>query len=59
MSIRKRLYYLLVIIFMVFMAGSTGYYIIFHGEPKFLDCIYMTVVSLTTVGYREVIPAAG
>jgi voltage-gated potassium channel len=59
MSIRKRLYYLLVLIFMVIMAGSTGYYIIFNGEPEFLDCVYMTVISLTTVGYSEVIPVTG
>lgn len=59
MAIRKRLYFLLVLIFMVIMAGSTGYYIIFNGEPEFLDCIYMTVVSLTTVGYGEVIEVTG
>jgi voltage-gated potassium channel len=59
MRIRKRLYYLLVLIFMVIMAGSTGYYIIFDGQPKFLDCIYMTVVSLTTVGYDEVLNIRG
>jgi voltage-gated potassium channel len=59
MAIRKRLYYLLVLIFMVIMTGSTGYYIIFNGEPEFLDCIYMTVVSLTTVGYGEVIEVTG
>ncbi len=41
------------------MAGSTGYYIIFDGEPRFLDCVYMTVVSLTTVGYGEVIAVTG
>ena len=59
MSIRKRLYFLLVLIFVVIMTGSTGYYLIFNGEPKFLDCVYMTVVSLTTVGYAEVIPVTG
>ena len=59
MSIRKRLYYLLALILVIIMAGSTGYYIIFSGEPKFLDCIYMTVVSLTTVGYGEVIEVTG
>jgi voltage-gated potassium channel len=59
MSIRKRLYFLLVLIFVVIMAGSTGYYIIFDGEPGFLDCLYMTVVSLTTVGYGEIIQVTG
>ncbi|MGD9227920.1 MAG: hypothetical protein PVF26_15550 [Desulfobacterales bacterium] len=37
MNIRKRLYFLLILIFLVIMAGSTGYYIIFDGEPGFLD----------------------
>ena len=59
MHIRKRLYFLLVLIFLVIMAGSTGYYIIYDGEPGFLDCLYMTVVSLTTVGYGEVIQVTG
>ena len=59
MSIRKRLYYLLALIFIVHLIGSTGYYIIFDGEPEFLDCLYMTVVSLTTVGYGEVIEVSG
>jgi len=59
MSIRKRLYFLLALIFLVIMAGSTGYYIIFDGKPGFLNCLYMTVVSLTTVGYGEVIEVTG
>ena len=59
MTIRKRLYFLLVLIFLVIMTGSTGYYIIFNGEPEFLDCVYMTVVSLTTVGYGEIIQVTG
>ena len=59
MSIRKRLFFLLVLIFLVIMAGSSGYYIIYDGEPGFLDCLYMTVVSLTTVGYGEVIQVTG
>lgn len=59
MGIRKRLYFLLALIFVVHLVGSTGYYIIFEGEPDFLDCLYMTVVSLTTVGYGEVIEVTG
>ena len=58
-SIRNRLYILLALIFLVIMIGSCGYYIIFDARPRFLDCIYMTVVSLTTVGYGEVLPITG
>ena len=59
MSIRKRLYILLALIFLIIMAGSSGYYIIFDAKPPFLDCMYMTVISLTTVGYGEILQITG
>ncbi|MDX2439274.1 MAG: ion channel, partial [Desulfobacterales bacterium] len=59
MSIKKRLYLILLSISLVVLAGSTGYYILFGGEPKFMDCVYMTVISLTTVGFGEVIEVTG
>jgi voltage-gated potassium channel len=59
MGMRKRLCILLALIFLIIMAGSSGYYIIFDAKPRFLDCIYMTVVSLTTVGYGEVLQITG
>lgn len=59
MQTRRRLYFLVLTIFLVIMGGSTGYYILFNAEPSFMDCLYMTVVSLTTVGYGEVIQVSG
>ncbi|MBW2410047.1 MAG: potassium channel protein [Deltaproteobacteria bacterium] len=59
MEPRKRLYYILLSIFLVVMIGSCGYYIIFGGSANFLDCIYMTVVSITTVGYGEILQITG
>ncbi|MBW1786255.1 MAG: NAD-binding protein [Deltaproteobacteria bacterium] len=56
---QKRLFYLLAIMFLVVLAGSTGYYVIFGGKPSFLDCVYMTMISLTTVGYGEVVEVTG
>ena len=44
---------------LVVLAGSVGYYTLFGGKPKFMDCIYMTVISLTTVGFGEVIEITG
>ena len=58
-GIQKRLFAILAAIFLVVLAGSTGYYIIFRGEPSFMDCLYMTVISLTTVGYGEVLKITG
>ena len=59
MDIKKRLYLLLVLIFLVVLAGSTGYYILNGGEASVLDCVYMTVISITSVGYGEVFEIRG
>jgi voltage-gated potassium channel len=59
MDIKKRLYLILLAIFLVVLAGSSGYYILFGGQPKYMDCLYMTVISLTSVGYGEIIPVTG
>jgi voltage-gated potassium channel len=58
-GIKKRLFAILGAIFLVVLSGSAGYYIIFGGKPKFMDCLYMTVISLTTVGYGEVLEITG
>ncbi|MBC8198480.1 MAG: potassium channel protein [Desulfobacterales bacterium] len=59
MNIKKRLYFVLIAIFVIISAGSIGYYILFGGKPKFMDCIFMTVISLTSVGYGEILPVTG
>ena len=59
MRIKRQLYFVLIAIFVAIMGGSTGYYIIFGGDRKFIDCVYMTVISLTTVGYGEILDITG
>ncbi len=59
MDIKRRLYFVLIAIFCVVTWGSIGYYLIFKGQPRFVDCLYMTIISLTTVGYGEVIQISG
>ena len=59
MGLKRRLYFLIVVISVVVMGGSTGYFLLFSGSYSFLDCLYMTVISLTSVGYGEVIPVSG
>ena len=51
----KRLMYALIAIAIVVMGGGVGYYIIGDGKWAFSDCLYMTIITVTTVGYAEVL----
>jgi len=35
--------------------GTTGYWIIGEGRYSIVDCVYMTVITVTTIGYGEII----
>ena len=59
MEIKRRLILIVAAVLCVIMAGSLGYYIIYQGENSFMDCLFMTVISLTTVGYGEVTAVTG
>ncbi len=59
MTIKKRLFLVLLGIFFVVMAGTNGYYLLFGRQSGFIDCMYMTVISLTGVGYGEVLQVTG
>ena len=52
----KRMFYGLMAILVVVLGGGVGYYLIGHGKWAFGDCLYMTVITITTVGYAEVLP---
>jgi voltage-gated potassium channel len=52
-SLGKRLLTGLVALLVVVIGGALGYYLIGDGRWAFRDCIYMTVITVTTVGYGE------
>ncbi len=52
----KRLFYGLVAILTVIIGGGVGYWFIGDGKWPLADCLYMTVITVTTVGYAEVLP---
>ncbi|MBV8763192.1 MAG: potassium channel protein [Deltaproteobacteria bacterium] len=52
----KRLLYGLLAIVIVIIGGGVGYYFIGDGKWPLSDCLYMTVITVTTVGYAEVLP---
>ncbi len=53
MSLRRRLTYIAIALLAVIAFGTIGYRII-QDEWSLLDCIYMTITTLSTVGFREI-----
>jgi len=51
----KRMVYGLIAMTIVVVGGGVGYYLIGGGLWRLRDCIYMTVITVTTVGYGEVL----
>ena len=54
MRLQKRLAQIGVLIAAIFTAGTTGFMAV-EGWP-FLDALYMTTITLSTVGFQEVHP---
>ena len=52
----KRLITGFLAILLVVLGGGVGYWFIGDGLWSFGDCLYMTVITVTTVGYAEVLP---
>ncbi len=59
MAIKKRLFLILLAIIIVILGGANGYSLLYGGKYDFVDYLYMTVISLTTVGYGEVVEVTG
>ena len=50
----KQFKYILLLVILLFIGGSLGYFLI--EEWSFLDSLYMTVITLSTTGFKEVYP---
>ena len=55
LRIRRRLGQAVLALILVTAAGVLGFSIISGGEHSLIDAIYMTVITLTTVGFGEII----
>jgi voltage-gated potassium channel len=54
-SILRRLAGVGSVLLFILIGGSLGYYFIGQRLYSFLDCLYMTVITISTIGYTEVI----
>ncbi len=54
MSFRVRIFRVFALLFGVILAGTVAYRVL-EGWPWF-DCLYMTVITITTTGYGEIRP---
>ncbi len=47
------------LLLLVFLFGTFGFYIVGNGRWGLFDCAYMTSITLTTVGYGEILEGFG
>lgn len=60
LEILRRIALPLSLLFTVFISGSAGYYVlgaIYEKHWSFIDCMYMTSITLTTVGFGDYLGA--
>ena len=55
MSLGRRIFGGFIGMLIVVFGGAAGYWLIGDGKWAFADCLYMTVITVTTVGYGEVL----
>jgi voltage-gated potassium channel len=55
----SRLKWALFSVIATLVVGTSGYWIIGGGEWPLVDCLYQTVIGVTTAGFGEVIPLSG
>jgi len=56
---KRRIFLAILILIFVLMFGVAGFKLLGGKEWSFLDSLYMTVITLSTVGYREVVDPTG
>lgn len=54
-TVGRQFFFALLLLASVFVVGTLGYLVIGGGRWSLIDCAYMTAISLTTVGYGDVL----
>jgi voltage-gated potassium channel len=54
--LKHRVFKALVALLIAVTVGTVGFWIIESGKASWGDCLYMTIITLSTVGYGEIVP---
>ena len=58
-GIYRRFVWAAVILIAIILIGTVGYWFIGGRQYSFVDTLYMTVITITTIGFEEVIDLSG
>lgn len=50
-----KIYSTFALLIFTIILGTLGYYLLYQGQAPLMDCLYMTLITLSTVGYGEVL----
>ncbi len=50
----KKVLWTVELLLFIILVGTIGYYIIMKGTVSWLDCAYMTIITIASVGYGEI-----
>lgn len=53
---RKKLFYTLIFLLIILLCGSAGF--MYLEDKVFIDALYMTIVTVSTVGYGDMVPTS-
>jgi len=54
-EVHRRIVMAILSLVIVLSVGTTGYWLIGERQYSLLDCLYMTVITISTIGFTEVI----
>jgi len=55
MTVHKRILWASGLLFAVVCIGTAGFWILGEGAQSVMECFYMTMITISTIGFREVI----
>lgn len=55
-QVKMRALRVVALVLAVLVLGTVGYRVVSGGQASWVDCLYMVVITVSTIGYSEIIP---